>query len=272
MSKRIIIIRSGGLGDFVLILPVLIRALALYDEVILFTRNSYHCLVSHHSDSLSLRDVDSDLDTLREVLLDSDVITFWQDEEWKQELKDGGCRNLFFAESRPIGKFHFTEAIFLQIGWDWLDEYSKSAWLGDLWSGRQGVLWVHLGSGSLSKNAPLSSFAELAGKWLDLKGANRVIFSFGEADSEVLANFERLEISKDKRTLSVCSKNLGELKKMMVDQASVFLGNDSGPGHLAASLGIPTHIVFCGTSRKIWSPLGPRVQTYESFPEASKIL
>ena len=99
MSKRIIIIRSGGLGDFVLILPVLSRALALYDEVILFARNSYHCLVSHHSDSLSLRDIDSDLDTLREVLLDSDVITFWQDEEWKQELKDGGCRNLFFAES-----------------------------------------------------------------------------------------------------------------------------------------------------------------------------
>jgi ADP-heptose:LPS heptosyltransferase len=87
-----------------------------------------------------------------------------------------------------------------------------------------------------------------------------------------MSDFERLEISKDRRVQVVRSVDLGELKTRMADQAAVFLGNDSGPGHLAASLGIPTRIVFRSTERKIWSPLGPRVETYESFSEASKIL
>ena len=219
-----------------------------------------------------MKDIDSDLETLSQVLPDSDVITFWQDEEWKRELRAGGSGNLYFLESRPTGNTHFSAATFLNLGWDWPAEYSERAWIGDHWSGGDGLLWVHAGSGSVKKNAPLPWFVKLARKWLDAKTVNRVIFSFGEADSEVCAEFERLEISKDRRVQVVRSVDLGELKKMLADQASVFLGNDSGPGHLAASLGIPTRIVFRSTDRKIWAPLGPRVETYESISEASKIL
>ena len=63
MSKRVVFIRSGGLGDFLLCLPALSGALAFYEETILFTRSSYHSLLSDYSDSLTLKDVDSDLDT-----------------------------------------------------------------------------------------------------------------------------------------------------------------------------------------------------------------
>ena len=272
MSKRAIFIRSGGLGDFVLILPALSRALDLYDETILFTRTAYHSLVCDYSNSLTLKDVDSDLEALGQVLPDSDVITFWQDEEWKRELMAGGCRNLYFPKSRPAGNSHFSAAMFSELGWDWLEEYSKRAWIGDHWSGGSTLLWVHPGSGSVKKKAPLPQFVGLARKWLDAKTVNRVTFSFGEADSHVWADFERLEIFKDRRVQVVRSVDLGELKTMMADQAAVFIGNDSGPGHLAASLGVPTRIVFRSTERKIWSPLGPRVETYESFSEASKIL
>jgi len=272
MSKRAIFIRSGGLGDFVLSLPALNRALVSYDETILFTRNSYYSLVSDYSDSLTFKDIDSDLDTLGQVLPGSDVITFWQDEEWKRELRIGGAENLFFLEPRPTGNAHFSRTMFLKLEWDWLEEYSRRAWLGDHWVGGDALLWLHPGSGSDKKNAPLPCFAELARKWLDSKTMNRVAFSFGEADSEVLSSFGKLEISKDNRVQVVRSLNLGKLREMMVDQATVFLGNDSGPGHLAASLGIPTRIVFRSTDRKIWAPLGPRVETYDSFSEASKIL
>jgi ADP-heptose:LPS heptosyltransferase len=272
MSNRAVFIRSGGLGDFVLTLPVLSQALALYDETILFTRAGYHSLVRDYSNSLTLKDVDSDLEALGQVLPDSDVISFWQDEEWKRELQLGGCRNLYFPESRPTGGLHVSKAMFSTLGWDWLSGYSKKAWLGDHWSGENGLLWVHAGSGSTKKNAPLPYFTDLARKWLDAKKVNRVIFSFGEADDEVWSDFENLEISKDRRVQVVRSVDLGELKKMLADQASVFLGNDSGPGHLAASMGIPTRIVFRSTDRKIWAPLGPRVETYESISEASKIL
>ena len=272
MNKRAVFIRSGGLGDFILTLPALRQSLVLYDETILFTRAGYHSLVSGYSDFLTLKDIDSDFDALGHILPDSDVNTFWQDEEWKQELRAGRAQNLFFLEPRPTGSTHFSPAMFSKLDWDWPEEYYNRAWLGDHWSSGNGLLWVHAGSGSAKKNAPLAWFAEFARKWLDAKKLNRVIFSFGEADSEIWTDFESLEISKDLRVQVVRSVDLGELKKMLAEQATVFLGNDSGPGHLAASLGVPTRIVFRSTARKIWAPLGPRVETYESISEASKIL
>ena len=56
MSKRVVFIRSGGLGDFLLTLPALSGALAFYEETILFTRSSYHSLLSDYSDSLTLKE------------------------------------------------------------------------------------------------------------------------------------------------------------------------------------------------------------------------
>lgn len=38
-----------------------------------------------------------------------------------------------------------------------------------------------------------------------------------------------------------------------------FVGNDSGPGHLAGALGLPTHILFGFTDPELWHPCGPRV-------------
>lgn len=39
----------------------------------------------------------------------------------------------------------------------------------------------------------------------------------------------------------------------------MFVGNDSGVGHLAGALGLPTHIIFGFTDPELWRPVGPRV-------------
>jgi len=41
--------------------------------------------------------------------------------------------------------------------------------------------------------------------------------------------------------------------------AAAFIGNDSGPTHLAAITGVPTVALFGPTNPVIWRPLGPRV-------------
>jgi ADP-heptose:LPS heptosyltransferase len=41
--------------------------------------------------------------------------------------------------------------------------------------------------------------------------------------------------------------------------ARAFVGNDSGPTHLAAQLGIPTIALFGPTDPRCWSPVGPAV-------------
>jgi len=52
----------------------------------------------------------------------------------------------------------------------------------------------------------------------------------------------------------------------LVNAARVFLGNDSGPSHLAAYCGIPTFTIFGPQITEWFAPLHPRGQCYEGRP------
>lgn len=43
--------------------------------------------------------------------------------------------------------------------------------------------------------------------------------------------------------------------------ATLYVGADTGPTHLAAQLGLPTIALFGPTDPRVWSPVGPRVRT-----------
>lgn len=47
-------------------------------------------------------------------------------------------------------------------------------------------------------------------------------------------------------------------------RAAAFVGNDSGTSHLAAMLGLPTVAVFGGGWPRVFAPIGPRVRVVES--------
>ncbi|MGH2669848.1 MAG: glycosyltransferase family 9 protein, partial [bacterium] len=47
----------------------------------------------------------------------------------------------------------------------------------------------------------------------------------------------------------------------LLEAARVFVGNDSGPSHLAAALGCPTLVLFGPTDPAVWAPVGDRVTT-----------
>ncbi len=53
--------------------------------------------------------------------------------------------------------------------------------------------------------------------------------------------------------------SVGELAAFLLT-CRAFVGNDSGPAHLAGSLGVPTHVIFGFTDPDIWRPVGPRVK------------
>jgi ADP-heptose:LPS heptosyltransferase len=52
---------------------------------------------------------------------------------------------------------------------------------------------------------------------------------------------------------TVARGNLGETKALM-SRATVFIGNDSGPAHMAAAFGIPSIVMFSSTNPAIWGP------------------
>ena len=85
-------------------------------------------------------------------------------------------------------------------------------------------------------------------------------FSFGEADHKLLSNFKESELFRTPRIEVLNSLNLQEFRDKMVLRADKFFGNDSGPGHFAANLGIPVEIGFRATNQSVWKPTGPQVK------------
>jgi len=56
--------------------------------------------------------------------------------------------------------------------------------------------------------------------------------------------------------------NLAELMALL-DSAGLFVGNDSGPGHLAAIMGVPTFTLFGNNLPGLFAPLHPEAQWME---------
>jgi ADP-heptose:LPS heptosyltransferase len=59
--------------------------------------------------------------------------------------------------------------------------------------------------------------------------------------------------------------NLSELMAL-IDTAGLFVGNDSGPGHLAAIMGVPTFTVFGNNLPGLFAPLHPEAEWMEGGP------
>jgi ADP-heptose:LPS heptosyltransferase len=114
---------------------------------------------------------------------------------------------------------------------------------------------IHPGSGSPAKCWPLGNFLELAAKFKG-NGAG-VRFMIGEVERERWSggDFEQLKSTGELREPKSYAELLAELST-----AATFVGNDSGPGHLAGIIGLPTVSIFTTTKPEQWQPLGPRVQ------------
>lgn len=118
---------------------------------------------------------------------------------------------------------------------------------------REPVWVLHPGSGSPAKNWPLGRFIELARRMRDERGITPV-FLLGEADAEAreglfrnAPDFQRFE------NLSVREA------AQLLAASSGYIGNDSGISHLAAAVGARATVIFGPSRANLWAPRGPRV-------------
>ena len=120
---------------------------------------------------------------------------------------------------------------------------------------------IHPGSGAAFKCWPIDRFVELANR-LAAEG-RQVKFVIGEverdrwaaSDIDRLAAVGKVEQPADPVALW-----------KIISAAAVFVGNDSGPAHLAGMAGVPTVVIFGATSPEVWKPLGPRVAAVRGEP------
>lgn len=117
-----------------------------------------------------------------------------------------------------------------------------------------GEVVIHPGSGSPAKCWPIERFIKLAHQFRS--AGHHVRFVIGEVERERWSaqQIDALSSSSELRTPSTYLELLGE-----ISTAAVFIGNDSGPGHLAGIIGVPTVSIFGPTDPARWKPLGPAV-------------
>ena len=114
---------------------------------------------------------------------------------------------------------------------------------------------IHPGAGGMEKCWPVGRFIELAGE-LRAEGLG-VVFVLGPVELDRWPA-DRLAGLQDVGAV-LTAPPLTKLAGILAD-AAVFVGNDSGPAHLAAALGTPTLALFGPTRAANFAPLGARVR------------
>ena len=113
------------------------------------------------------------------------------------------------------------------------------------WGLKRPVLGVALGASRPTKIWPLHRFAEVAQKWVqDTQGSVLVIAGPGE---EPLTEQFYRSISNTpelRQAIQVMPPCTVRVLASRISQLNTLVGNDSGPRHLAAALGVPTVTLF----------------------------
>ncbi|MEZ6192720.1 MAG: glycosyltransferase family 9 protein [Phycisphaerales bacterium] len=113
---------------------------------------------------------------------------------------------------------------------------------------------VHPGSGGEQKCWPADRYESLIEKLKDRGQPVRPLLGEAEADrwpDDVIQRWQKQH----------GAEVFGSLDQLHVAlaAASAYIGNDSGPTHLAAQMGLPTVALFGPTPPSLWAPVGPSV-------------
>jgi heptosyltransferase-2 len=291
MSQRILVIRGGAIGDFILTLPAVkaLRETFPHAHIEILGYKHIAALVENRFYAQAVRSIEygalssffannpelpaelanyfASFDLVISYLYDPDRI-------FENNLRQCGVENLLCGPAkiveegghaarqlaRPIEELgikvcDLTEKIFLSDD----DRQFARQFLQTL---SRPIVAIHPGSGSNEKNWPLQNWIELfsgndrfAIAEIDLKKPSSLVVVSGEADK---AQTARLEHDWKDRNVRF-AKNLPLPHLAGVLEHSIFIGHDSGISHLAAAAGANCILLFGPTDPNVWAPRNENV-------------
>jgi ADP-heptose:LPS heptosyltransferase len=126
---------------------------------------------------------------------------------------------------------------------------------------------LHPGSGAARKNWDIERFIEVAR--LIRQARCEPIFTIGEVEREQFSDRVIGDLKNEGEV--VTPDNVLSLSETIAS-SEAYVGNDSGPTHLAAMLGKPTIALFGPTSDHTrWRPRGPGVQVMDFDSQATQV-
>ncbi len=293
--NRVLVIRGGAIGDFILTLPALkaLRDACPNAHIEILGYRHIAALAENRFYAQAVRSIEygplssffaknSELPAeLANYFASFDLIIsylFDPDRIFENNLRRCGVENLLCGPAKivetsvhaarqlalPIEQLgievgDLTEKVFPSID----DRQFAKGFLQFL---QQPILAIHPGSGSTEKNWPLENWIALFSRndgvplIKDKRGqvgsAFSVVVISGEADGTEADALEREWKNREVRF----AKNLPLPQLAAVLERSIFLGHDSGISHLAAAAGANCVLMFGPTDPDVWAPRNKNVQ------------
>ena len=252
---QILVLRRGGLGDTLLMLPVL-RALrrrhpaaALHLAGVLefaaVLQQHGACDRARSSEDLALWSPAA----ARERLRGYDVV--FADDPAAGSAAPAGCTVSVF-DPRPRDAAPIGRQIAAQLGL--LPHWPDDAWLLAPGGRRAGPTVLAPGSGGRAKCWPRAHWLDLAAA---LTARGRAV-AVAVGPTEIERDDPRQWQWPGAPTFLVESQVTALAARLA--GAGAFVGNDSGTTHLAAAVGTPTVALFGPTEPVLWAPVGPHVR------------
>ena len=287
LRRNVLILHTGALGDFVLSWPLILALGRLHPQsrIIVVTHASKGALAE-----AALRVESADIEQGWHVLFDDDDGKL---AERPAKLLEGAHAIYSFIGRGDALKKMAPEAQVVALqptppadyakhsSQHLLDQLAKTAAvrgaveqilksvnLRGISTGRShdGDVVVHPGSGSREKCWPVERFLKVIERLRRNRKEVRVVLGEVELERFDAGDIKSLEQAATVRRPATYLELFNELRT-----ASLFVGNDSGPGHLAGIMGLPSVILFGPTDPAVWKPMGPRVKTLRGEPTIDKI-
>ncbi len=273
---RILVLRGGALGDFILTLPVLAalrRAFPAARIEVLGTMpqaklapadvaDSVHDLNCQDLLGLFIRGADFSAKWTERLRKTDLAISYLADPEdvVVSQLQRARVGQVVRGPYRFDSRMHAVDQLAAPLSGLGIPLGDRFPRLPRVQSDDfQPTLALHPGSGSPRKNWPLERWMEclieIERDW------PRILLITGEADLPISREMRAFRLPPHAIRLEL--PTLGELVAAL-SSCQLFLGHDSGVTHLAAALGLPTIALFGPTDPSIWAPLGTRVIVLQS--------
>jgi heptosyltransferase-2 len=273
---KILVIRGGAIGDFILTLPAIAALRRQFPESHLEVLGYPHIIQLAQAGGLvdrvqsiearalagffarngelagELVDYFSEFDIILSYLYDPDDI-------FRTNIGRSSTAQFVVGPSRPneSEKVHATKVYlrplerFAIFDADFVPQLKVAAAPNAAQNApRPPTLALHPGSGSEKKNWPEYKWADLLQHLVNHTDSNFLLIG-GEAEGERLQRLAAaLPITRTKVAQSLPLTELAAL----IQECDAFIGHDSGISHLAAALGLPGIVLWGNTVEEIWRP------------------
>ena len=276
--KRILVIRGGAIGDFILTLPALAALREAYPNAQIEILGYKHiaALAENRFFAQHVRSIESallsrffakDADLPAELmryLAEFDLIVSYlydPDQIFEMNLRRSGARRTVRGPAKIETSSHAAQQLARPVEELGLpipnfaprlypsseDRHRAREFLAGL---AGPVAAFHPGSGSDKKNWPLQKWIEL-GNYLLRNFDGSLLIVSGEADEDQTRQLEL--IWQNPRVRFAKHLSLPDLAALL--ERTIFVGHDSGISHLAAATGAKCILLFGPTDPSVWGPL-----------------